>query len=125
MLKENENNCQDLSNNEIEKLLDKNLKICMDGFDFKKVHKCMTMLKWKWILNRNGNSIMDIPTIEEMKRVVKFNLYEMLKSDVLNQNLLEHNGVATGGFQLIMVENYDLELEFVLVRKRTYLRSYK
>jgi hypothetical protein len=83
-------------------------------FDFKKVHKIMTVLDWYWYDSE------EIPTVENMKNTVR-ELYQSFKEGRILFGEIDGSvkSSATGGFTLskrTSEEGHEyLELEFIPV----------
>jgi hypothetical protein len=76
-----------------------------DNFDFKKVHRCMTLMDWRWATT-NG-----VPTIEDIR-----NCASMLLLDVImGIRFSDEYNVGTGGFHVTYDKKYDIiSLSFVI-----------
>ena len=68
-------------------------------FDFNKVHKAMTALKWTW---RDEG----VPTIDSLKQTAR----ELLESAASS----EHGNIMTGGFKAEYHKDGNFTLEFIL-----------
>lgn len=77
----------------------------LDEFDFNKVHKVMTFLKWEWIDQ-------GVPEIEDLRKSARRLLFKLLDDPNITR-------LATGGFQVRRVkygdyDNETISLEFIL-----------
>jgi len=91
----------------------------MNNFNFNKVHKAMTALKWKWATT-NGS---EIPTVVELRRKAK----KELLTAITYAKSKKHNNtediplvLESGGFKVIAFVNKEytkiesLELQFIV-----------
>jgi len=78
----------------------------MVNFDFKKVHKTMTFLDWRWGIEAK------VPSLEEIKSHAK----EKLKRVCRDSNGQDRFGINSGGFlgEIVSHESEILRLSFVL-----------
>ena len=76
----------------------------MQEFDFKKVHKVIKLLKWKWA----GVGVPDMKEIKKTARYVMSRAYEV-----------ESGTVATAGFEA-QVTKHGIGLKFVITDWDTY-----
>lgn len=97
---------RDITKNE-EKLLNE----IMDWYDFSKVAKCMSLLKWKWasidVEHNNG-----IPTEPEIREKARKMIIDLLKYPNFEKSQLKF--CATGGLQVsIHLDGYNFETESI------------
>lgn len=86
-----------------EALQDAIIQILFD-FDFKKVHKVMDFLGWKWAMSgADENMEFRIPTEEELKEKA----YKLLKDAVENES-----SVSCGGFEVILDKHNFLTYDY-------------
>ncbi len=85
------------------------IKHIMTNFDFKKVHKVMSLIKWEWWDSDVGISI---PTIIKIKKNAKSLLEETLKHGIIHKI---DTSISSGGFKAeYIIENDKLHLYFIV-----------
>ena len=88
----------------------------MEDFDFKKVHKVMTFLDWKWAIGKGER------TVPSVYRLIK--QAEQLLTEVTKYDDGGHHEVATGGLRVVFDEDGDLELRFEITTSESLNDDY-
>jgi len=82
--------------------LEDQIEEIMKCFDFKEVHRCMTLMNWTWAPDHR------VPLIDEMKKTARSLLVHV-------STLPKGSMVSTGGFTATMMRDF-LILQFVVSR---------
>jgi hypothetical protein len=77
----------------------------IENFDFKRVRKVMKFLNWEWASE-------GVPTKESMKTWC-WDLYENA-FESMQKYSMKSSYCSSGGFQVVLSNQYDVELRFVL-----------
>jgi hypothetical protein len=78
-------------------------------FDFKEVHKCMTLMNWKWagVSTENG-----VPSLDDIKKNAKRLVIDVIKSYLRTKT---SGSIGTGGFEISYNHYSDyIEMKFVV-----------
>jgi hypothetical protein len=77
----------------------------IDNFDFEKVHRCMTLMDWRWATT-NG-----VPSLEDIKNTAS----RLLLDVIIGIRFSATYNVGTGGFHVTYDKKYDgILLSFVI-----------
>ena len=81
----------------------------LDEFDFRKVHKVMEQLNWRWSFLEGR---FEVPKISEMKKECRRLFYSVIEA-IAENNSKEEN-LSCGGFTVTVYDNETVYLQFVL-----------
>ena len=90
----------------VKRKIDKKVKKIMKHFDFKKVHKVMELLDWKWKTEEG----LEVPSVKQLKKHAKKQL-----ENVVDNYKKKHEDlyISSGGFET-RIEYGELYLRFIV-----------
>jgi len=98
-------------------LIDKMIADIMEDFDFKKVHKVMSMLGWNWGI---GNYEMAVPSVRLLTKEAE----RLLREAAEHFDTKETWTVGSGGFEASAFDGA-LTLQFVLTETSAFNDDYE
>jgi hypothetical protein len=93
----------------------------LDEFDFEKVHKVMTAIRWQWF---DGEGPDHVPTVDQLKKKAR----ELLESVIglkYNSNITGTGGLWTKRYLEDDPNDEGIKLQFILESCEMYLGDYK